>query len=298
VAGFLRHVVASAAHEVLLLSPTGRVIDSSPHLGTTTLAGWSPALARAVRTAQSGAVPATAGVSGRGGATRFAAAPVSGTAWRLLITEPDSELYAADGGLEAVVPWVFLALVGLLASALLALFLRALAERRAVEESYARVAREARTDALTGLANRRQLEAVLRRMARNPEPYSVLMIDLDDFKQINDRHGHAAGDRVLRQLAELMRGTFREGDLFGRWGGDEFLAVLPGAGVLDATGVAAQLQRAARDLRSSLPAHTPVPRVTIGTATWAPGVDVLAAADRALYEAKAARRPATADVGA
>ncbi len=292
VVGFLHHVVTSPRAEVLLAAASGSLITASPPVRGTTIAGYSARLAAGAHHATSGSF------ADHGPTMRFTSAAVPGTGWRLLVAEPNSVLYAAAGGLEAIVAWIVFALLAILAGALLAMFLRMLGTRQAMQDSFAKMELEASTDPLTGVANRRQLEAVLRRLAKGSEPYSVLMIDLDDFKQVNDRYGHAAGDRVLRQLAELLSRTFRDGDVFGRWGGDEFLAVLPGAGALDAAELAARLQHAARELRSLVPKHTPVPRMTIGTATSGPGSDVVAAADRALYQAKAARRPTTADVGA
>jgi diguanylate cyclase (GGDEF)-like protein len=89
----------------------------------------------------------------------------------------------------------------------------------------------ARTDALTGIPNRRYIEEVLRaecaRAQRYEEPVTVVMADLDNFKDINDTHGHDAGDDALKHVAEVARESCRESDFVGRWGGDEFLFILP-----------------------------------------------------------------------
>src|SRR5581483_7652025 len=89
----------------------------------------------------------------------------------------------------------------------------------------------ARTDALTGIPNRRYLEEVLvaecARADRDQDPLSIVMSDLDDFKSINDSYGHAAGDEALRLVAQVARGSARTADFVGRWGGDEFLFILP-----------------------------------------------------------------------
>jgi GGDEF domain-containing protein len=94
-----------------------------------------------------------------------------------------------------------------------------------------RMARSALTDSLTGLCNRRAIEECLIRAAaharRRGEPMSVLMIDLDRFKQTNDRHGHAAGDRVLCAVAACMRDELRAEEIPGRWGGTSSSSCFP-----------------------------------------------------------------------
>jgi len=91
--------------------------------------------------------------------------------------------------------------------------------------------RLSRTDALTGLYNRRHLDAELARLhrdsLRHQDPLCVLLLDLDHFKQVNDTHGHSAGDDVLRAFADRLRSELRAGDIVGRWGGEEFLVILP-----------------------------------------------------------------------
>lgn len=107
-------------------------------------------------------------------------------------------------------------------------FLRDISQRRAMEEELARLAT---VDELTGLRNRRGFLAVaepLARMAeRNQQEMALLYIDLDNLKRINDEHGHRAGDEALIALADLLRATFRDSDVLARWGGDEFVVLLP-----------------------------------------------------------------------
>ncbi len=110
------------------------------------------------------------------------------------------------------------------------------AVRHALEEDNARLIRSltdlATTDALTGLHNRRyvleELDKALQRSRRMDQRFSVALFDLDGFKQINDTSGHAAGDLVLKEAAEALRGVTREGDVLGRYGGDEFLLITYG----------------------------------------------------------------------
>jgi diguanylate cyclase (GGDEF)-like protein len=156
------------------------------------------------------------------------------------------------------------------------------------------VERQALVDGLTGVANRRHCEEALTseisRADRLGTTLTLVLADLDDFKAINDEHGHAAGDDVLREFAAVLRATLRDSDLAGRWGGEEFLLLLPGA---DAVGGAQLADRVRASLaeRSFAGNEGAVVSVTcsFGVAQHEPGGnerDLFAAADRALYRAK------------
>ena len=158
------------------------------------------------------------------------------------------------------------------------------------------VERQAMVDGLTGIANRRHCEEALTteiaQADRLGTPLTLVLADLDDFKAINDAHGHAAGDEVLREFAAVLRATVRDSDLAGRWGGEEFLLLLPGA---DAAGGAQLAERVRSSLaeRSFRGHEGAVISVTcsFGVARHAAGSDerdLFAAADRALYRAKRA----------
>jgi diguanylate cyclase (GGDEF)-like protein len=158
------------------------------------------------------------------------------------------------------------------------------------------VERQALVDGLTGIANRRQCEEALAteiaRADRLGTPLTIVLADLDDFKLVNDEHGHATGDDVLREFAAVLRHTVRESDLAGRWGGEEFLLLLPGS---DAEGGAhlADRVRTAIQERSFLGRDGSVVTVTasFGVAHHQLGGDereLFGAADRALYRAKRA----------
>jgi diguanylate cyclase (GGDEF)-like protein len=282
---FIAHTVPYREHQVYLLDGEGYLLAASPQTSAFTLAATDPALARALAHAAHGPV------AGASTPTTFTAARVPGTSWRLVIAVPDSRLYASIGGWTAVIPWLVFALVSVLGVALVALFVRLDALSRRMAES-------ARTDALTGLLNRRALSEHLVRAAaharRRREPLSVLMIDLDRFKEVNDRRGHAAGDRVLCAFAECLCDTVRAEEVCGRWGGDEFVVLMPCADAQDARVLAARLRTAARraDLHDvGLPAGVEM-SVGVATAIFTSPDEVIHAADVALYEAKAARRGA------
>ncbi|HVC86446.1 MAG TPA: diguanylate cyclase [Gaiellaceae bacterium] len=160
------------------------------------------------------------------------------------------------------------------------------------------VERQALVDGLTGLANRRSLEETLHsevaRVARFGDSVCVVMADLDNFKLVNDRYGHAAGDRVLQGFAAVLRETVRESDTAARWGGEEFALVLTGTAK---TG-GAHLAERARSAFASRPVRLPDGLELAVTASFGVAAypefrtsgDLLAAADAALYEAKRAGR--------
>ena len=159
---------------------------------------------------------------------------------------------------------------------------------------HAIVERQALVDGLTGIANRRGCEDALAheiaRANRMGTPFTLVVADLDDFKRINDVYGHDAGDDVLREFAAVLRATLRESDLSGRWGGEEFVILLPGT---DAEGgiQLAERVRAFLGERSFRGRDGAVFGVTasFGIAQLRPGDterQLFAAADRALYQAK------------
>jgi diguanylate cyclase (GGDEF)-like protein len=165
----------------------------------------------------------------------------------------------------------------------------ALAEERAV-----RVHKDAAsTDELTGLLNRRGLLAsaqrLINRRADSREPVSVLMFDLDHFKSVNDRFGHLVGDEALRLFAATANANLRASDLIGRFGGEEFVAVLPSP-LADAAAAAERVRIAFEAAAVSIAGCHVGATVSAGAASGAPGTDIaslLMRADTGLYRAKA-----------
>ncbi|SFR57584.1 diguanylate cyclase (GGDEF) domain-containing protein [Marinobacter daqiaonensis] len=152
----------------------------------------------------------------------------------------------------------------------------------------------ANTDQLTGLNNRRavieQAESHIANARRHHHPLSLLMIDCDHFKKVNDTFGHAGGDEVLRRLAGIIRETCRTGDIFGRLGGEEFVAVLPYTTGDGAKILAERLRQAVEHASVTHDGDVIIFTVSVGVATLKTEMDiteVMKEADQALYHAKA-----------
>jgi diguanylate cyclase (GGDEF)-like protein len=175
-------------------------------------------------------------------------------------------------------------------SALVSLHLLAEAEKQSM------------TDALTGLYNRRSMDRLLEREValaeRHGHPLSLVMIDMDHFKQINDAHGHAAGDHMLRAFADCVRMTLRRTDLAFRYGGDEFVIALPQTPLDQARQVVSKLRQAfaSVDFTDAVANLQHAPTLSIGLAERSKAHNILtlpallSAADQALYDAKNASR--------
>lgn len=156
-------------------------------------------------------------------------------------------------------------------------------------------------DALTGIPNRRaileELEREIERARRTRTSLAIAIIDLDHFKSINDQHGHLAGDEVLRHCVEQMKQRLRQADNLGRYGGEEFLLLMPGATVEGAMTAVEGLREAIAGNHTRFGELTIAQSFSAGVWVGVPSADdngnsLIARADAALYECKAAGRNA------
>jgi len=213
-------------------------------------------------------------------------------------TEVDSRIKGLELGAHDYVTKPF-ETAELLARVRAALRVKALQDE--LREANKLLGRLAASDPLTDLPNRRtfdqQIFVEMERSRRTGQSVSVVMLDLDHFKQINDAHGHQVGDEALREVAQLLGGRRRVTDLVARYGGEEFVWVLPGAGIDAAMEVAEWLRRTIEESELETQRGTIRLTVSAGVSTYDPaahgriGSDVLLeSADQALREAKAKGR--------
>ncbi len=268
-------VLAAAAYACLLCGDvvTGAVAVLAPGLaGPWQLLpfAWCLSLLAAAALTSTGLAAATPGDAG-----------IGWPLWRWLLVGGAACLAPAvllGQGLAGLpVDWAVVGAGSLLLSALTLARVRQLVRR--VEEQARQLAEVARTDALTGLPNRRTWDAGLQRALADGGPVAVALLDLDHFKRLNDTAGHAAGDRVLRGAASAWRDLLPPAAMIARYGGEEFAVLLTGAAVPDALDLVEDLRRA-----------TPAPQTaSAGVALWdgAEGAaELVARADAALYAAK------------
>jgi diguanylate cyclase (GGDEF)-like protein len=165
---------------------------------------------------------------------------------------------------------------------------------RAINERLEAIAAQ---DALTGVANRRMIEAQLDHALalahRHGVPFALLFIDIDHFKEFNDRYGHLVGDAVLHEVAITVRATLRSSDLVGRWGGEEFIAILPYTGPEEASRIAERLRRSIQAREFAVTGCTHI-SCSIGVAACPEDGrsrdDLIRLADHAMYVAKRSGR--------
>ncbi len=285
---YLANAIPYAGHRGYLVDANGDIVTSSPALSESsihTLQQTDPNLAAAMRTS-------THGIINGPDQTYFATQPVPGTPWRMAVSVPTASLFSALSGATLWVPWLVYALFSIGLAVGLLFFFRYLDGRERLDRLNVDLDRLARVDSLTGLYNRRhldeQLTALLSVARRRQEPVSVLLIDVDHFKHVNDSAGHAGGDRALKQVACRLRSVVRTEDLVGRWGGEEFLVLLPNSGSAAALVLAERLRSAVAATPINLGETSVLVTISIGVATGiTTAEDVLVrSADDAMYESK------------
>lgn len=286
---YMVHALAIPGASADLIDDHGAVVASNrdPSSLRAELAAMDPQLTAAIRDQDHGVF------RGDRGDRLFVAHTIEDTPWRLVATVDQRTLYAPLAG-EARWPyWMMYAafcVAAFFACELLLKLVDNSAKLRAMNDDLARLAR---MDRLTGLPNRLHLEEQLARLTstarRRHQALSAMVIDVDYFKSVNDSYGHAAGDEVLRTLAVRMASALRAEDMLGRWGGEEFLALLPNTEVEGARVVAERLRTAASAEPVTMSDGLSV-RVTvsIGCATAIGPFDegVVNRADQAVYSAK------------
>jgi diguanylate cyclase (GGDEF)-like protein len=295
-AAYLNDATSLNGARLFLLDGTGAVLATN---GQDTSDGRSlmqraPALGKAAATSLTG--------SYRAGSVSytFAKAPVPGTAWSLVITAPTKRVFAATDGSGRWLPWLILACLSVLIAIAALLAIRMVEGRRRLADANRQLVAINRTDGLTGLSNRRHLTEMLETLLANANRHNfaicVLMMDVDRFKVLNDTYGHNAGDQALRLIAARLSASQREGDLLARWGGEEFLAVLPYSELVDGLTAAERLCGVVAGEPFDLGAASGPVTVTISIGVAQATGDTLDAlvhrADLGMYEAKAAGRNA------
>jgi diguanylate cyclase (GGDEF)-like protein len=290
---YLSHVIVTPGANVYLIDASGIVIGARrPGAGgAQTLAGVSPRLAKAEQHRASGSFDSPQG------SQHFVRIPVGGTPWQIMVAAPDAQLYRSIDGPTGAFAWLAVGGFGLVGLFAIGLLSRLSRSRRRLVVLNAELERIAHLDALTEVRNRRalqeSLDAALSAARRHEQDLSVLLIDIDHFKQLNDAVGHRNGDIVLRQVAQTLQQALRAEDLIGRWGGEEFLVIMPGADDHGARWLAERLCLLISELSANFgDGDTRALTVTVGVARWGgeSAEDLVDRADAALYGGKAAGR--------
>lgn len=237
-------------------------------------------------------------VSEDGTSYYFTTHAVPRTSWTLVMAVPAAYLYATVDGPSHWVPWLILAGLAVFLGFAAWLTTRVLAQRRHLAEANDRLAQLARTDSLTGLFNRRyineQLALQCASARRHGFSVAVMMVDVDFFKRLNDTFGRSAGDEALRHVADRLASALRGTDLAGRWGGEEFVLVLPHTTLDEAMLVAERLRADVAGSPVGLGSGGDLVSLTISVGVAAHSSelpDILVhRADLALYEAKRSGR--------
>jgi len=302
VADYVRNALPQKGALVYVVDdPSGLLVVADQGVAQTqvSLLSADPALSRAT------AAGAQGSYHHGGDGYYFVARRVTGAPWRLVLAVPEQTLYAPLGGVTLWLPWAVFAALALGAVAFLRLVLQLADNRAALARANVDLDQLTRVDRLTGLYNRRHLEEqiawLLRATRRHDATLATLLVDIDHFKSINDTHGHAAGDRALQAIAGQMRAGLRPEDVLGRWGGEEFLILVPRTDAAGASALAERLRHSIQDGLLDLGAGPPA-RITVsigvaGSTRDDDAATLVARADAALYQAKRQGRNAVVVAG-
>jgi diguanylate cyclase (GGDEF)-like protein len=276
--GYMRHVIVVPGHRVYMVDATENLIASSspPVSAGETLSQPESRLAQLVGVERSGSYSSTHG------GQFFVTAGIAGTPWRIVVVVPEAQLYISVDEASKWLAWV--ALAGLAVAGLLInmMGMRLVHSRKRLATLNADLERLARVDVLAALSAARRHQSSL----------AILLIDIDHFKRVNDTRGHQAGDAVLTATGHALERALRTEDSVGRWGGEEFLAVLPNTDAEGALVIAERLRaHAAKPGPGSAHPRDAI-TVTIGAACWQSGGmdELISRADHALYAGKSAGR--------
>jgi diguanylate cyclase (GGDEF)-like protein len=289
----LGSVLSSTGWQAYLVDGRGGLLTGATSDGpqASALAQADPRLWAADRRAPVGAYESPQGKQ------YYVTAPVAGTAWRIVLRDPEAQLFTFLNGAGRWLPWLAIAALAVAGLAIIVLITRLQGRRAQLVRLNTELAQLAAIDPLTGLRNRRAIGEYLydavSAARRHDHSLSVLVVDIDHFKSINDTLGHRSGDAVLEHTARILDGALRTEDAIGRWGGEEFLVVLPNTDEEGALGATERLREAlARDQPEEARSHRLPVTITIGVAEWHHDEmdELVSRADSALYLGKAAGR--------
>ncbi len=289
----LGQLLSNPGWRAYLVDSNGGLLSSAAPRGhqPSTLAQADPRLWAADQRAPNGSYPTPTGTQ------YYVTANVPGTAWRIVLRDPAAHLFTLVNGAGRWLAWLAIAGLAIAGLAVIVLFARLHGRREQLTMFNAELARLAAVDPLTGLRNRRAIDEYLNDAVsatrRHGLTLSVLILDIDYFKTVNDTLGHRSGDAVLAHTGRVLEGAVRTEDAIGRWGGEEFLVVLTRTDEDGALQVTGRLRDAlARDQPPEARAHGLAVTMTIGVAEWhhEDMDELVSRADRALYVGKAAGR--------
>ncbi len=217
----------------------------------------------------------------------FVSEKIDGTPWTIILAVDTETLFEPVSGFNRILPWIFLSCFAVVASVLVWMLIAGRERRMRLQDV-------ALIDLLTGIYNPRGIKGHLNRLLsgsrRHDNDLSVFMIDIDDFKQFNETYGNNVGDEILTLVSEEIQKRLRTEDIVGRWGGEEFVVVLPDTNTGGANIVAERICRGVKEDVRSVTEEDAHVTISIGIASIEPDdtVDkIIARADEALREAKA-----------